>query len=133
MCLINEFTIEEIQGDNYFRGENPAYGASITYYLNEGTIFDSVDITIKDKDGNVVRNFTGPGNVGLNTAHWDLMSDEGAADKLLPPVRRLSYEDRHFRRLVSTGDYTVEIKGQSKPVHVRPQPVGAINPTGRIN
>lgn len=126
-------TIEEIQGDNYFRGENPAYGASITYYLKEGTIFESVDITVKDEDGNVVRSFTGPGNVGLNIAHWDLMSDEGAADALPPPVRRLSYEDRHFRRLVSTGDYTVEIKGQSKPVHVRPQPVGAINPTGRIN
>ena len=126
-------TIEEIQGDNYFRGENPAYGATITYYLNEGTIFDSVDITVKDNDGNIVRSFNGPGNVGLNIAHWDLMSDDGAADTLLPPVRRLSYEDRHFRRLVEVGDYSIEINGQSKSVHVRPQPVGSINPTGRIN
>jgi len=126
-------TIEEMQGDNYFRGENPAYGASITYYLKDATNSGSIDINVKDKDGNIVRHLKGSAKAGLNTAVWDLMSGEGAADALPAPVRRLSYEDRHFRRLVDLGDYTVEIAGQSKPVHVRPQPVGKINPTGRIN
>ncbi|MBT5187381.1 MAG: hypothetical protein HOH19_12210 [Kordiimonadaceae bacterium] len=126
-------TIEEIQGDNYFRAENPAYGASITYYLKQATSSGSVDIEVKNSDGKVVRHFTGSGNAGLNTAVWDLMSNEGAADAMPAPVRRLSYEDRHFRKLVDLGDYTVEIEGQSKPVHLRPQPVGAKNPTGRIN
>ncbi|MBT6035640.1 MAG: hypothetical protein HOJ34_11420 [Kordiimonadaceae bacterium] len=126
-------TIEELQGDNYFRGENPAYGASITYYLKDATSNGMVEIDVKDSSGNVVRTLSGPGQDGLNTAVWDLMSNEGAADNLPAPVRRLSYEDRHYRRLVDIGDYTVEIEGQTKPVHVRPQPVGAINPTGRIN
>lgn len=126
-------TIEEMQGDNYFRGENPPYGTAITYYLKEGTIFDSINITIKDQDRNVVRTFAGPANSGLNTAVWDLMSDAGMAGTLPEPRRRLSYEDVHFRKLVPYGDYSVEIGDQSEPVHVRAQPRGRINPTGSIN
>ena len=130
-------TIEEMQGDNFFRGENPPYGTTITYYLKENAEAGVVNIVVKNKDGRVVRNFTGAGNAGLNTVVWDLMSNDGAADRLPPPTRRLSYEDIHYRKLVDFGDYEIEIStGQYKStqtVHVRPQPVGKMNPTGRIN
>lgn len=130
-------TIEEMQGDNYFRGENPPYGASITYYIKEGSPFITVDITVKDENGTVVRNFQGSGATGFNTTVWDLMTNEGAANEMPAPKRRLSYEDIHFRKLVGLGNYTIEVKHGDvsvvKPVHVRAQPTGKINPTGRIN
>ncbi|MDA0707866.1 MAG: hypothetical protein O2963_02160, partial [Proteobacteria bacterium] len=127
-------TIEELQGDNYFRGENPAYGTTVTYYLKQATENGFVDIAVINKDGKVVRHLTGSGKAGLNSVVWDLMSSEGAAETLPEPTRRLSYEDIHFRKLVDIGQYTIEIDAgehsSSKPVQVRAQPVGTINPAG---
>jgi photosystem II stability/assembly factor-like uncharacterized protein len=50
-------------------GENPQYGASINYYLREGS---PVKIAIRDPKGEVVRTLTSSGRAGVNRVYWDL-------------------------------------------------------------
>jgi len=52
-------------------GQNPAYGAAISYYLKSAPAGD-VRIRIEDAKGQVVRAFNGTKNVGLNRVTWNL-------------------------------------------------------------
>ncbi len=57
------------------QGENPAYGASINYWL--GSVPSaSVTVRISDSAGNVVRTLEGTRSRGINRVMWDL-EDEG--------------------------------------------------------
>lgn len=65
-------------GDGLFKGENPPYGALITYYLREepgeGT---SVSLEILDESRQEVRRLPNvPAKAGLNRAVWDLRYPE---------------------------------------------------------
>lgn len=59
-------------GHKIFLGENPPYGAIISYYLKaplpEG---QQVKLTIQDASGRIVRELTGPGRAGINRVAWD--------------------------------------------------------------
>ena len=90
-------------GDQTFYGEDPPYGASISYYLSaeqaarlavpepassaspatggDGESYSAgipkaeIKIAIRDLDGNTVRTFSGPAEPGINRAVWDLRHD----------------------------------------------------------
>jgi photosystem II stability/assembly factor-like uncharacterized protein len=52
-------------------GDNPPYGASITYFL-EAPSSGTVAITIRDAADQIVRRLNAPGRAGLNRVYWDL-------------------------------------------------------------
>ncbi len=57
-------------GDMVFRGENPANGAYVDYWLAQaGT---AVTLTVRDATGVVVQRLTGPTSKGVNRAVWNL-------------------------------------------------------------
>ncbi|MCK5649820.1 MAG: hypothetical protein KAJ42_00515, partial [Gemmatimonadetes bacterium] len=94
------FDIAPVQVARGFRGFG---GARTTAYLtyNLGSA-GSVSITIKDSDGNVVRELEGTGDAGFNAVEWDLTREGGA-------------QEGRFRRAptVQPGEYTVEVRAGS--------------------
>jgi photosystem II stability/assembly factor-like uncharacterized protein len=61
-------------GDKHFRGENPAEGVAISYYLKSAPAGD-VKLTVTDYAGKVVRTINGTMNAGLNRMQWDFRGD----------------------------------------------------------
>ena len=55
-------------------GDNPPYGASISYWLAAGSA-DGAVVRIADAAGNPVRRLEGPGHAGVNRVWWDLRDD----------------------------------------------------------
>ena len=67
--------------DDPSAGENPPYGASISYWLaEEGE--DSVTIRIADAAGDTVRTLKGPKEAGINRIWWDLRGERSTEIKL---------------------------------------------------
>ncbi len=60
-----------VSAARHFRGTNPPVGTAISYYLG-APAGDEVQIAISDVHGEVVRNLTGPGDVGLHRIQWNL-------------------------------------------------------------
>jgi len=56
------------------QGQNPAYGASINYWLGAG-VDGPVTVTIEDGTGEVVRTLEGGAAPGINRVQWDLQSE----------------------------------------------------------
>lgn len=52
-------------------GENPQYGAAITYYVKQAVAAGGT-LTVSDAGGQVVRTMNVPGGAGLNRVYWDL-------------------------------------------------------------
>jgi photosystem II stability/assembly factor-like uncharacterized protein len=72
---VNTFTHPKIP-PNEFVGENPPYGAIVTYYLAKPARSGSIEIV--DSNGHVVRRLAAgdvPKHAGLNRASWDLNED----------------------------------------------------------
>jgi photosystem II stability/assembly factor-like uncharacterized protein len=59
--------------DDQTAGENPAYGASINYWLKAGG--ETPVITILDAGGKTVRTLQGTATAGLNRVYWDLRNE----------------------------------------------------------
>jgi photosystem II stability/assembly factor-like uncharacterized protein len=59
------------EGAKFFRGQNPAQGSAISYWLKNAAEGD-VRIMIKDVTGREVRVLTGTRHAGLNRVQWDL-------------------------------------------------------------
>jgi photosystem II stability/assembly factor-like uncharacterized protein len=57
--------------DDQTVGENPPYGAGISYYLKSAAT-GNVTIAIQDSKGQTVRTLTGPRSAGVNRVYWDL-------------------------------------------------------------
>ena len=57
--------------DDMSAGQNPQYGASLTYWL-KGPPAAAPTITIADATGKLVRTMTGTASAGLNRVYWDL-------------------------------------------------------------
>jgi len=63
------------QGQKRWAGENPPFGALISYYLKAEPP-GAVDVTVTDKDGKVVRRMTRVSDLaGFNRINWDLRVD----------------------------------------------------------
>lgn len=64
-------------GDKSWRGDNPAAGAQISYYLRTA---QPASLTITEKaSGRVARTLNASGNAGVNRVTWDLTFDAPAA------------------------------------------------------
>jgi hypothetical protein len=61
--------------DDPSAGQNPPYGAAITYYLKSAPSGD-VRIKIEDAKGQTIRTLNGTKNVGLNRVTWNLESEQ---------------------------------------------------------
>ena len=67
--------------DDPTTGENPKYGASLSYYL-KAPVAGGVKLTILDAQGGVVRTLVGTNTAGLNRLHWDLRYEPTAEVRL---------------------------------------------------
>jgi hypothetical protein len=108
-------------GDGVFVGENPAYGAMLTYYLADIGLCDDSDdeaddscelqLAIVDAAGDTIRTFDVPGDPGMHRVAWDLRHDRaddaeegvrfGAAGPRVLPGR--------YTARLAVGDVTAEV------------------------
>ncbi len=75
-----------VGGAKHFRGQNPAQGTAISYYLPI-ELDDDVELTITDLSGNEVRTLTGPGDRGINRVQWNLRPNPPPANPDQPQQR----------------------------------------------
>ncbi|HEV7473713.1 MAG TPA: hypothetical protein VGN90_06680 [Pyrinomonadaceae bacterium] len=101
-------TIEELNGDMFFRAENPPFGTAITYYLREAAGHD-VNLIIKDQNGKTVRSLTGPGAAGIQRVVWDLKRQDKVTDEDAKRARVETLSERDALGWVAPGDYTVTL------------------------
>ena len=120
-------TIEELNGDMFFRADNPPYGTMITYYLKESA-GESVTLAISDAGGKTVRTLTGPGAAGIHRVNWDLKRQEKTSDEEAARRRVETISEREALDRVPPGTYTVTLRANSasmsKTVFVRPETQG---------
>ncbi len=79
-----EITRPSTTYDDPTTGENPAYGASINYWL-KAPAASAPTITIHDASGRVVRTLGGTNRAGVNRIHWDLEDEPTTQIRLLTP------------------------------------------------
>ena len=124
--------------DDPTTGENPVYGASITYNLKAPlTGASPVNISILDGTGAVVRTLAGTNAAGINRIHWDLRYAPSAevrlrtspmyAAHILPgPDGRLAPGTSTLSILAPPGTYTVKLSAggveQTQSLVVRKDP-----------
>lgn len=108
--------VEEVNGDLFFRADNPPYGVRIDYYLRQDAA--PARITIKDAAGATLRVLEGSARAGLNHVQWDLESDLAIkaleASRPNPKVETLSAEQR--ARRVAPGRYSVVLEAEGVTV-----------------
>ena len=116
-------TIEEMNGDMFFRAANPPDGALLRYHLEANA--SDVRIEIRDVSGSLVRLLSGPASTGLHQVEWDLKTNEtaGRERERRAPVTPSEWE---FSQKVAPGRYGVrviadELTGEGF-VTVRPRP-----------
>jgi len=123
--------------DDPSAGQNPQYGAAITYYLKSAPSGD-VKVKIEDAKGQLVRTLNPTKNIGLNRITWNLegeqttevrmrTSPEYAPDiKLGPDGTRNAPGAGRASILLPPGNYTVKllVAGQelSQPLIVKKDP-----------
>ena len=59
-------------GDMYYRGENPAFGAAIDYYLKDSVAKDAISLKIFDASGQLVDEVKTTTKAGLHRVMWEL-------------------------------------------------------------
>ena len=103
-------TIEELNGDLFFRADNPPYGTTL-YYSLATNVPGGVLINISNPKNSVIRRINGPGTPGLHAVQWDLETDKAkntkpAVDPVTgDPLETLSVQQA--KRRVEPGKYTV--------------------------
>ena len=102
-------TIEELNGDMFFRAENPPFGTTITYYLRENAGHD-ITVSIKDEKGRTVRTLKGPGTAGLHRVNWDLKRQDKVTDEEAARAGVTTLSEREALDWVQAGDYTVTLE-----------------------
>ena len=68
-------------GQDLAYGRNPAYGATIDYYLKDSSEA-AVELTVMDLEGNIIRQMKGKTQSGLHRMNWDLRYDRPLQPKL---------------------------------------------------
>ena len=74
-------TVPVNMSDDPTAGQNPPYGAAISYYLKAAPSGD-VRIRIEDSRGQTVRTLTGTKSVGINRVTWDLRGEQSTEVKM---------------------------------------------------
>jgi hypothetical protein len=113
-------TVPVTMSDDPTAGQNPPYGAAISYYLKSAPTGD-VKIRIEDAKGQTVRTITGTKNVGLNRINWDLRGEPSREMRLrtspayAPEIRvgaegtRSAPDGSRITLLLPPGAYTVKL------------------------
>jgi photosystem II stability/assembly factor-like uncharacterized protein len=108
------------QTDDQTAGQNPPYGAIISYYLRSAPAGD-VTVRILDASGQAVRTLQGSKHVGINRLSWDLRGEPSTEIRLrtspafAPDVRpgpegwRPLPEGGRLTLMAPPGKYTVEL------------------------
>lgn len=122
--------------DDPTTGEDPAYGASINYWLKAPAAQAPV-ITILDAQGRTVRTLRGTNRAGINRVAWDLRDEPSAETRLytspryaphitVGPEGRVAPGTGRLSVLVAPGMYTVKFSAagveQTRPLEVRKDP-----------
>jgi photosystem II stability/assembly factor-like uncharacterized protein len=102
---------EELNGDQFFRAENPPYGAMLTYYLPDSLRNDQgqVTITIEDAAGQVVRTLDGLSTAGIHRVNWDLNKQNLPTDEDYRKARVEPEDEVDFMARVQAGTYKVTL------------------------
>lgn len=100
--------VEEINGDTFFRGENPPYGATIPYYLRTASA-SPARVVVSDASGNVIRTLEGSGDAGLHQLQWNLEPDDADARLAAAGEGAQTFSQRQRARRVPPGRYTVSL------------------------
>jgi photosystem II stability/assembly factor-like uncharacterized protein len=130
-------TLPYSQSDDPTAGQNPPYGASISYYLKSAPAGD-VKIRVENSEGRPVRTLTGTKGAGINRIWWDLRDEQSKEARLrtspayAPEVRvgpegwRPAPDGARLSMLLPPGTYTVKLVagGQelSQPLIVKKDP-----------
>jgi photosystem II stability/assembly factor-like uncharacterized protein len=125
--------------DDPTAGQNPPYGAPISYYLKSAPSGD-VKVRIEDSEGRPVRTLNGTKMPGVNRITWDLRSEQSREVRLrtspvyAPEVRvgpegwRPAPDGARMSLLMAPGSYNVKLiaGGQeiSRPLVVKKDPNG---------
>jgi photosystem II stability/assembly factor-like uncharacterized protein len=130
-------TVPVTMSDDPAAGQNPPYGAAISYYLKSVPAGD-VKVQIQDAKGQTVRTINGTKTAGINSVTWDLRNEQSKEVRLrtspvyAPEIRlneegwRPLPEGGRMSVLLPPGTYTVKLKvaGQelTQPLIVRKDP-----------
>ena len=121
--------------DDWSAGENPTYGAPISFWLDEAA--EDLSIEIRNAAGETIRTLEGKGEEGLNRMYWDLREEASTQAVLRTKPRFADWVDLDEERtregqigrisiLAPPGDYTVALKvgdtEQTAPIEVRKDP-----------
>ena len=121
-------TIEELNGDMFFRGENPPVGSEIVYYVKED-LRDSVVLTIGDLAAkSVLRTLRGPGTAGLHRLQWDLKKERAPTKDSTRSVSEMTPTEKEYAERVAPGEYWMTLTAgtitEHSPAVVRREPDG---------
>jgi photosystem II stability/assembly factor-like uncharacterized protein len=130
-------TVPVTMSDDPTAGQNPPYGAAISYYL-KATPTGDVKVRIEDAKGQTVRTINGTKNVGINRVTWDLRGEPSPEMRLrtspayAPEIRvgadgtRSAPDGARISLLLSPGAYTVKLSAGgpelSQPLIVKKDP-----------
>ena len=128
-------TIEQLNGDMFFRAENPPYGTMISYYVRDD-LGGEVQLTIRDSAGTAVRRLSGPGTPGIHRVNWDLARDEPPTPAELQRSEAVTATARVMVGRVPIGRYEVLAEGAGlrlrRTIEVRPEPEGLQHVKARL-
>jgi len=135
----HDITAPNAMFDDPSAGDNPPYGASISYWLKGApSDGDSLKLVITDGAGDTVRTLSGPAKAGINRVWWDLATEKTMEIRRRVPPENATWMDlgkkgwfampwgRQFAILSPPGTYTVTLeadgKSFSQPLTVRKDP-----------
>jgi hypothetical protein len=125
--------------DDPTHGEDPQYGASLSYWL-KAPAREAPKLTIADAGGNTVRTLTGTNRAGVNRVYWDLEDEQSTQLRLLTspwyaahiqpgPEGRTAAGVSRMSILMPPGRYTVKLTvdgfEQTRPLTVLKDPHSA--------
>jgi hypothetical protein len=117
-------TIEELNGDMFFRAENPPVGSIITYYLKTA-VSGGIKLEIHNNSGALIRTITGSGEAGMHKIIWDLKDDATIKNNPMGD-RSMTPSEFNYTHLVPTGDYSIVLRAgnyeQKLTLKVIPEP-----------
>ncbi|MGE5561718.1 MAG: VPS10 domain-containing protein [Bacillota bacterium] len=92
------------EGDASYTGENPASGATITYYQKARHVIGRMKLEILDANGNVVDEIPTSKRRGLNRVQWSMLTKP----PVVPPAASLAGSSTSGERVLP-GNYTVRL------------------------
>ncbi len=130
-------TVPVTMSDDPTTGQNPPYGAAISYYLKSAPSGE-LKIVIADATGKTIRTINATRNAGINRVTWDLRGEQSREIRLrtspayAPEVRvgpegwRSAPDGARLALLMPPGNYTVKLSGNgidlSQPLVVKKDP-----------